>query len=117
MSWFETAQGIITLCSTGVALLGAIVGLAIKLAAVIKQLIKDKNWQKILTMADAAILAAERSGKAGADKKTQVIEAVQAGCREAGIDCDLSELSAYIDKCISFSNNLKQADIDAKAVK
>ncbi len=106
MSWFETIQGIITLAISGVTLISTIVGLGIKLYGAFKELIKNKNWLKVITIADAAMKEAEASGKAGKDKKDQVIDVVTAACKEMGITCDLEALSNYIDECIAFVNDI-----------
>lgn len=105
MNWIETTQGIITLVSSGLVLLGTIIGLAIKLADAIKTIGKNKDWMKIIKIADAAMTEAEKTGKAGADKKAMVIAAVEAACKEMGVECDLSALNAYIDECIGFVNS------------
>ena len=106
MNWVETTQGIITLVSTGVALLGLIISLVVKIVNSVKEIVKNKNWNKITSIALSAILAAEKSGKSGSDKKKMVIDSVQASCKAIGIDCDLSALNTYIDSCIDFANNL-----------
>lgn len=106
MSWFETIQGIITLAISGVTLISAVVGLGIKLYGALKELIKNKNWLKVMVIADAAMKEAEASGKEGKDKKNQVIDAVAAACKELGIECDLGALSNYIDECIAFVNDI-----------
>ena len=104
MNWIETTQGIITLISTGVALIGAITGLAIKLYEAVKKIKADNNWLKIIAIADQAMTEAEKALKDGKDKKSQVIATVQGACKELGIECDLSALDKYIDDCISFVN-------------
>ena len=67
-----------------------------------------QKWALIMEMADAAIKEAEKSGAAGADKKTMVIESVKAGCKAAGVDLDafIDQLSDYIDQTISFVNDM-----------
>lgn len=105
MNWIETTQGIITLITGACALMGTITGLAIKLYSAFKKIKGDKNWQKIIELADAAMTEAEKSGKEGKDKKAQVIAVVEATCKELEIECDLTALSEYIDECIDFVNN------------
>lgn len=108
MNWLETTQGIITLISSGVVLLGTLIGLGVNLYKAIKEVVKNKDWAKIVKIADAAMIAAEAAGKSGADKKAMVIEAVEAGCKELGITVDLTQLSTYIDECIAFANSLNK---------
>lgn len=108
MTWLETTQGIITLIASGVALLGTILTLCVKLYNALKEIVKHKEWKKIAKFADAAMTAAEESGKSGADKKQMVIESVEAGCKELGIVVDLCKLSEYIDECIEFVNKMNK---------
>ena len=104
MNWIETAQGIITLITGALVLAGTITGLVIKLVAALKKIKQNKDWTKILELADAAMLEAEKSQKDGADKKTMAINMVTASCKNLGIDCDLTDLSKYIDNCVDFVN-------------
>lgn len=62
-----------------------------------------------MSIADAAMEAAEKSGASGADKKEQVIAAVKAGCKSQGIDVDsfLDQLDAYIDTTIALVNKMQ----------
>ena len=62
-----------------------------------------------MSMADAAMKEAEASSLKGADKKEMVINAVKAGCKDAGLDLDafLDQLSTYIDQTISFVNDMR----------
>ena len=64
----------------------------------------------IMEMADAAMKEAERSDKAGAEKKEMVISIVQSGCKAAGVNLDLfiAQLGDYIDQTITFVNSMKQ---------
>lgn len=104
MNWIETTQGIITLVLTGTTLIGAIIGLVVKLVEAFKTIGKNKDWLKIIEIADAAMKEAEKAFKDGKDKKAQVIATVTGACKELGIDCDLTELDKYIDDCIAFVN-------------
>lgn len=108
MTWLETTQGIITLISSGVALIGTILMLCIKLYSALKEVVKNKEWKKIIKLADSAMTAAEESGESGADKKQMVIAAVEAGCKELGVTVDLCKLSEYIDECIEFANKMNK---------
>lgn len=111
--WITTANGIITLITGLVGLIGTGIGafFAIKNWFIV---IKTKNaqeiWTMIMSMADAAMKEAENSGKSGADKKQMVIEAVKAGCKAAGVNMDMfiDQLSDYIDQTIIFVNGMKK---------
>ena len=111
--WITTANGIITLITGLVGLIGTGVGafFAIKnWVAVLKTKNSQEIWAMIMNMADAAMKEAEASGKSGADKKQMVVDIVKAGCKAAGVDMDLfiDQLSDYIDQTIAFVNGMKK---------
>lgn len=110
-SWITTANGIITLITGLIGLIGTGVGAFFAIKNWIKAL-KTKNaaeiWAMIMEMADAAMKEAEASMKSGEEKKQMVIDSVKAGCRAANVDLDLfiDQLSHYIDQTISFVNGM-----------
>ena len=113
MEWLETANGIITLISALIALIGTGTGVFFAIKNFIKLMksnTKEQNWKLIMKIADAAMETAEISGKKGADKKQMVIESVKASCKAAGIDADqfIDQLADYIDQTISFVNSMKK---------
>lgn len=111
--WLPIAQQVLALITGIVGLIGTGIGAFFAIKNFIK-LMKTKSaneiWNTIITMADSAMQEAEKTGKSGADKKQQVIDAVKAGCQAAGLNIDqfLDQLSAYIDQCIAFANGLKK---------
>ena len=113
MNWLETANGIVTLISALIALIGTGTGVYFAIKNFIKLMksnTKEQNWKLIMKIADAAMQTAEKSGKNGADKKHMVIESVKASCKAAGIDADefIDQLVDYIDQTISFVNSMKK---------
>lgn len=111
--WLTTANGIVTLITGLIGLIGTGIGAyyAIKnWITVLKTKSSQEIWSMIMNMADAAMKEAEASGKSGADKKQMVIDAVKAGCKAAGVDMDtfIDQLSDYIDQTISFVNGMKK---------
>lgn len=111
--WITTANGIITLITGLVGLIGTGVGafFAIKnWITVLKTKNAQEIWAMIMNMADAAMKEAEASGKSGADKKQMVVDIVKAGCKAAGVNMDLfiDQLSDYIDQTIAFVNGMKK---------
>lgn len=111
--WITNANGIITLITGLIGLIGTGIGayFAVKnWITVLKTKNSQEIWAMIMEMADAAMTEAEKSGKSGADKKQMVIDAVKASCRAAGVDLDvfIDQLSNYIDDTIKFANNLKK---------
>ena len=113
--WPSTVEGWVGLISLIIGLIGAIVALVptvIKLVKTAKELVKNRQWKKIIDIADAAMEAAEESKQSGEDKKAMVIAAVKAGCIEAQIELDeelLDNLSKYIDETINWYNIMKKA--------
>ena len=111
--WINTANGIITLITGLVGLIGTGIGAYFAIKNWIK-LVKEKNaneiWKMIMEMTDAAMKEAEKSCKTGADKKKMVIDSVKAGCKSAELDISnfLDQLDAYIDQTISFVNQMKK---------
>jgi 3-hydroxyacyl-CoA dehydrogenase len=110
--WITTANGIITLITGLVGLIGTGIGafFAIKnWLTVVKNKNAQEIWSMIMEMADAAMKEAEKSGKSGADKKQMVIDAVKASCKAAGVDMDLfiDQLSDYIDQTIAFVHGMR----------
>ena len=113
MEWLETANGIITLISALIALIGTGTGVFFAVKNFIKLMksnTKEQNWKLIMKIADTAMKTAETSGKNGADKKQMVIESVKASCKAAGIDADqfIDQLADYIDQTIAFVNSIKK---------
>lgn len=114
--WIETTNGIITLVTSLLGLIGTAVGAYFAIKNWVKAL-KTKNkqeiWAMIMQLADAAMKEAEASLKDGETKKQMVIDSVKAGCKAAGIDLDLfiDQLSEYIDDTISFVNKMNEKKI------
>lgn len=111
--WITNANGILTLITGLVGLIGTGVGAYYAIKNWIKVL-KTKNsqeiWAMIMEMADAAMKEAEASMKSGEDKKKMVIDSVKAGCKAAGVNMDefIDQLGDYIDQTIKFVNGMKQ---------
>ena len=112
MDWLTTTNGIITLITGLLGLIGTGVGVyfAIKnWCAALKTKSFQEIWALIMEMADAAMKEAEASMKSGETKKQLVIDSVKASCKAAGINIDLfiDQLSDYIDTTIKFVNDMK----------
>ena len=114
--WFVTANGIITLLTGLVGLIGTGIGayFAIKnWFSVIKTKNSQEVWALIMEIADASMREAEKAAKEGIitkeSKKQVVIDSVKAGCKAAGVNLDLfiDQLSDYIDTTIKFVNDMK----------
>lgn len=119
MDWINTANGLITLITGGVALLGSLVGLIISIRGwwkTAKAKAKEEGaryiWDTIMAAADNAMVAIERTDLYAGDAKKAALEMVIASCKGMGIDVEpfITQLSAYIDDCIAFHNNLNEAN-------
>ena len=114
--WITTANGIITLITGLVGLIGTGIGAFFAIKNWIK-LLKEKNaneiWKMIMEIEDAAMKEVESSVASGEDKKKIVIDTVKASCKAAGIDVDLfvDQLADYIDQTITFVNGMKKTSI------
>lgn len=112
--WITTANGIITLVTGLIGLIGTGVGAFFAIKNWIK-LLKEKNfneiWKMIMEITDAAMKEVESSLLSGEDKKKIVIDTVKASCKAAGIDISLfvDQLADYIDQTITFVNGMKKA--------
>ena len=111
--WITTANGIITLITGLIGLIGTGIGafFAVKnWVAVLKNKNSQEIWSLIMSMADSAMKEAEASMKSGEEKKQIVIDSVKVACKAAGINIDLfiDQLSDYIDQTIAFVNGMKK---------
>lgn len=111
MEWITTANGIITLITGLMGLIGTGIGAYFAVRNWITVL-KTKNgqeiWNLIVEMADSAMKEAEKSYLSGADKKAMVLNMVKTSCKSAGVNLDffINQLSDYIDQTISFVNDM-----------
>lgn len=103
---------IITLITLIAGLIGAIAALIptfIKLKECLVDIVKNKNWAKIMQVAMSAMKTVEASGKTGADKKQMVVNIVTQSCANLEIELDaelIKRLSDYIDDTIDFVNSM-----------
>ena len=111
--FITTANGLIALITA----LCSLILTGVSLFVAIKQFLKNAknksladNWAVIQNIAKAAMTKAEESGASGADKKQMVIDAVTAGCKEAGVDIApfVNQLDAFINNSITFVNSLNK---------
>lgn len=115
--WLTTANGLITLITGLIGLIGTGIGVYFAIKnwfSVIKTKNSQEVWALIMEIADASMREAEKAAKEGIitkeSKKQVVIDSVKAGCKAAGIDANLfiDQLSAYIDSTIKFVNDMKK---------
>ena len=109
----ETLKLVLEIIGLAVGLIGGIGGVVFGIVQFFQNM-KGKSAREVFetlkNIAMEAMSAAESSGKTGADKKTMVLEAVQAGAQAAGIEFTdelEAQISAFIDKSINFANTIK----------
>ena len=112
-NWLSTAQGVLSLITGLIGLIGSGIGAFFAIKNFIKAAkTKSMNeiWSMIMSMADAAMKEAEASQKSGEDKKQMVLDAVKSGCKAANINIDafIDQLSQYIDQTIDFVNKMSK---------
>jgi lipopolysaccharide export LptBFGC system permease protein LptF len=111
--YLDTANSILVLLTGLVGLIGTGAGAYFAIKNWITT-IKTKNsqeiWSMLMEMADSAMTEAEQSQLNGEDKKTMVIDIIQASAKAANLDIDLfaDQLDLYIDQTIAFVNKMKQ---------
>lgn len=101
---------VIALITALAALIPAVSTAVVAIVKLIKTTKKEDAWKVIMSVADAAMAQAEKSGKAGADKKQMAIDITKAACASQGIDVGdtVEQLAAYIDQSIAFAKSLKK---------
>ena len=119
--FLQTAEGIISLITSLVGLIGTGVGAFFAIKGWIKAFAEKDNkqkWALIMEIADAAMREVEKSAAEGKEKKELVINAVKEGCKAAGIDVGpfIDQLVAYIDNCIEWYNGMADSTKVAKKV-
>ena len=112
-NWLTTAQGVLSLITGLIGLIGSGIGAFFAIKNFIKAAkTKSMNeiWSMIMAMADAAMKEAEASQKSGEDKKQMVLDAVKSGCKAANINIDafIDQLSQYIDQTVDFVNKMSK---------
>ena len=113
----ENMTQLIIAIATLVGTVGALIPTIVTLLKFFKKNIKNKNWDIIIAFAKEAVIAAEKSGASGANKKQMVIDSVKASCASAGIEVneeELDRLSSSIDDLISWYNEMKKKNTTTK---
>lgn len=111
MEWITTINGLITLLTGLVGLIGTGVGAFFAIKNWFK-LLKTKKakeiWALIMEIADAAMQEFEQSTLKNVAKEDAVINSVKASCKTAGIDIEpfIDQLHDYIKNSIKWFNGM-----------
>jgi hypothetical protein len=96
MEWYEILIQILS----GLAVA---IPLVVKLVEYVKQAVKEKNWNKLLTLVMKLMAEAEEKFDNGADRKTWVMEMVAASADIIDYDIDLEQIGMLIDSLCAMS--------------
>lgn len=114
MDWITTANGLIALLTGLFGLIGTGIGAFFTIRAFIKKNRENtaqQNWKLIMQAADAAMEVVEHANlQTGKEKKQLAIDMVKKSCESVGLDISLfvDQLSAYIDQCIAWYNQMQK---------
>ena len=90
-AWPSNVEGWVTLITLIVGLIGAIAALVptiIKMVKALRELIKNKQWQKIVELAINAMKEAEGLFQEGTDKLEYAMKTLKAACKELNNELD-----------------------------
>lgn len=90
MEWYEIVISILS----GLV---AVIPLVVKLIEYVKKAIKERNWNKLLTLIMDLMMEAEGKFDNGAERKDWVMMAVKASADTIDYDIDMNEVSKLID--------------------
>jgi lipopolysaccharide export LptBFGC system permease protein LptF len=111
--FLDTANSILVLLTGLLGLIGTGAGVFFAIKNWVAN-IKTKNsqeiWFMLMEMADAAMTEAEQSKASGEDKKTMVIDIIQASAKASNLNIDefADQLDLYIDQTIAFVNKMQK---------
>ena len=121
--WPSTVEGwvgLITLLIGLISAISALVPTALALFKKVKELIKEKDWAKIMKIAEIATKAAETTGGSSEEKEQMAIDIIKAECEEMHIEMNeetLKEVIAYIKELIDYFNGMTKASKEGKKAK
>lgn len=90
MEWYEIVVSILT----GIA---ACIPLVVNLVKYVKQAIKEKNWNKLVTLVMNLMALAEGKFDNGAERREWVLMMVKASADTIDYDIDLDQVAELID--------------------
>jgi hypothetical protein len=90
MEWYEILISVLTGLATAIPLV-------IKLIEYVKKSIKEKNWDKLLTLVTNLMKEAETKFDNGIERKEWVLMMVKASADTIDYDIDLNAVSELID--------------------
>ena len=105
MEWYEIVVSILT----GIA---ACIPLVVNLVKYVKQAIKEKNWNKLVTLVMNLMAQAEGKFDNGAERKEWVLMMVKASADTIDYDIDLNQVAELIDSLCDLTKVVNQPKIE-----
>lgn len=96
MEWYEIVINILS---------GLVIAipLVIKLVEYVKKAVKEKNWSKLLNLVMKLMAEAESKFDNGADRRTWVLDMVEASADIVDYDIDIEQVGKLIDSLCDMS--------------
>ena len=106
-----------------VELIGAVCALVptlVSIFALIKNIIKNKNWALIMKIANSAMstveaYSKEHPGMTSEEKLEMALEAIKASCKTAGIDLDEANLQRIVEYIAEMCTWAKTVNVTNKS--
>ena len=105
MEWYEIVVSILT----GLA---ACIPLMVNLVKYVKQAIKEKNWNKLVTLVMNLMAQAEVKFDNGAERREWVLMMVKASADTIDYDIDLNQVAELIDSLCDLTKVVNQPKIE-----
>ena len=83
-----------------------VIPLVVKLVQFSQQVVKEKNWQKLLELITNFMQEAEQKFATGAEKKDYVMLAIKASADTVNYDIDMGVVSKLIDDLCAMSKRV-----------
>lgn len=107
--WINVAISILTGLITCIPLV-------VKLVQVIKDSVKSKNWTALMQLVLKLMAEAESNYSTGAEKKTYVIDSIEAIKSTLNYDVDMDAVSAMIDSLVEATKKINVNKVEEVAI-
>ncbi len=104
MEWYEILVNFLFCLAT-------IIPLVVKLVEYVRKAIREKNWSNVLALIINLMQEAEVQFDNGADKKTWVLEMVEASAGMLNYDIDLEQIGNLIDALVAMAKTVNAPKI------
>lgn len=108
MEWVKLLLSVLTGLLTAIPLV-------CKLVEYVEKAVKEKNWEKVLSMVMGYMSTAEDMFATGADRKAWVLGMVESSANTVNYDIDMDVISGLIDDLCLMSKRVNAPEKDEKA--